>query len=73
MEMHVINMHFFYFGEDKGVKNSKNVPQCNTINLQIWKPSRSIRAIFIALWYYVSIRGVARLQRKLNAFIDIDF
>lgn len=73
MEMHVYYMHFFLFGEDNHKKKQKNVPQCNTIILQIWKPSRSIRAIFIALWYYVSTGGVARLQRKLNAFIDIDF
>jgi hypothetical protein len=44
-----------------------------TINLQIWKLSCSIIAIFIALWYYVSTRGITRLKRKLNAFIDIDF
>lgn len=28
---------------------------------------------FIALWYNVSTGGVARLKRKLNAFIDIEF
>ena len=65
--MHVINMHFFI---------AENCTRCRlhiSKILQICKLSRSLIAVFIALWYNRSIDGVELSEVNIIGFIDIEF